>query len=175
MRREKEEEDNHVRSSQEHFISLPYSKKASGRVKDPAPIEKNDQYIETKVKPNFGKILYSDIEDNDEKKTEFNDDLDEIDMNANDLNANDFAKGHPIEAEDLDKGKDFAKQKKKVLYSDKSESSVDEMMEDTPSNYNIPNGRLDGKSMGIKSILMFAKKQGIHLPQGHTPNQEKQA
>jgi len=53
-----------------------------------------------------------------------------------------------------------------VLYSDKSESSVDEMMEDTPSNYNIPNGRLDGKSMGIKSILLFAKKQGYNIPLG---------
>jgi hypothetical protein len=57
-----------------------------------------------------------------------------------------------------------------VLYSDKSESSVDEMMEDTPSNYNIPNGRLDGKSMGIKSVLMYANKLGLHLPVGGTPN-----
>jgi hypothetical protein len=45
------------------------------------------------------------------------------------------------------------KMKKKVLYSDKSESSIDEMMEDTPSNYNIPNGRLDGKSIGIKGVV----------------------
>ena len=59
-----------------------------------------------------------------------------------------------IVAEDLDKDKDFVKNKKinkKVLYSDKSESSIDEMMEDTPSNYNIPNGRLDGKSLGLKA------------------------
>lgn len=33
--------------------------------------------------------------------------------------------------------------KKKILYSDKSESSVEEGMADTPSNYNIPNGRFD--------------------------------
>lgn len=52
------------------------------------------------------------------------------------------------------------KQKKAIIYSDKSESSVDEMMADTPSNYNIPNGRLDGKSLGLKAILMHAKKMG---------------
>lgn len=34
------------------------------------------------------------------------------------------------------------------------------MMADTPSNYNIPNGRLDGKSLGLKAILMHAKKVG---------------
>ena len=34
------------------------------------------------------------------------------------------------------------------------------MMADTPSNYNIPNGRLDGKSLGLKAILMHAKKMG---------------
>jgi len=53
------------------------------------------------------------------------------------------------------------KRVKQVLYSDKSESSVDEMMADTPSNYNIANGRLEGKSMGLKAILLFAKNQGI--------------
>jgi hypothetical protein len=31
-----------------------------------------------------------------------------------------------------------------LLYSDKSESSVDELMHDTPSNYNQANGRLQG-------------------------------
>lgn len=31
------------------------------------------------------------------------------------------------------------------------------MMDDTPSNYNAANGRLEGKSMGLKAILMFAK------------------
>jgi len=36
-------------------------------------------------------------------------------------------------------------------------------MEDTPSNYNIPNGRLDGKSLGLKAILLHAKKQGLNL------------
>ena len=37
------------------------------------------------------------------------------------------------------------------------------MMDDTPSNYNIANGRLEGKSMGLKAILMFAKNQGVQL------------
>jgi hypothetical protein len=37
------------------------------------------------------------------------------------------------------------------------------MMEDTPSNYNIPNGRLDGKSLGLKALLLQAKKQGINI------------
>ena len=37
------------------------------------------------------------------------------------------------------------------------------MMEDTPSNYNIANGRLEGKSMGLKAILLFAKNQGVNL------------
>jgi len=36
-------------------------------------------------------------------------------------------------------------------------------MEDTPSNYNIANGRLEGKSMGLKAILLYAKNQGINL------------
>jgi hypothetical protein len=52
------------------------------------------------------------------------------------------------------------KKKKTIIYSDKSESSVDEMMADTPSNYNIPNGRLDGKSMGLKAVMMGVKKLG---------------
>ena len=67
---------------------------------------------------------------------------------------------------------------KQVLYSDKSESSVDEMMQDTPSNYNVANGRLEGKSMGLKAILLFAKNQGVSLggmqqtgPGGQTLNQ----
>lgn len=45
-----------------------------------------------------------------------------------------------------------------VIYSDKSESSIDEMMGDTPSNYNLANGRLDGKSLGLKAILLHAQK-----------------
>jgi len=49
-----------------------------------------------------------------------------------------------------------------VFYSDKSESSVEELMEDTPSNYNIPNGRLDGKSQGF----MFGRKSQL---QGGSP------
>lgn len=36
-------------------------------------------------------------------------------------------------------------------------------MQDTPSNYNIANGRLEGKSMGLKAILLFAKNQGVNL------------
>jgi hypothetical protein len=36
------------------------------------------------------------------------------------------------------------------------------MMGDTPSNYNIPNGRYEGKSMGLKAILLFTKNQGIY-------------
>ena len=43
-----------------------------------------------------------------------------------------------------------------IIYSDKSESSIDDMMGDTHSNYNIPNGRLDGKSLGLKAILLHA-------------------
>lgn len=58
---------------------------------------------------------------------------------------------------------------KQVLYSDKSESSVDDMMEDTPSNYNIANGRLEGKSMGLKAIILYAKHQGIHLGEQTQP------
>jgi len=37
------------------------------------------------------------------------------------------------------------------------------MMQDTPSNYNVANGRLEGKSMGLKAILLFAKNQGVNL------------
>jgi hypothetical protein len=55
-----------------------------------------------------------------------------------------------------------------VIYSDKSESSVDDMMDDTPSNYNIANGRLNGKSMGLKGILLHAKNMGIRI--GDTDN-----
>ena len=40
------------------------------------------------------------------------------------------------------------------------------MMEDTPSNYNIANGRLEGKSMGLKAILLYAKNQGVQLGTG---------
>jgi len=50
------------------------------------------------------------------------------------------------------------RKKKTIIYSDKSESSVDEMMADTPSNYNIPNGRLDGKSLGLKAVMANVKK-----------------
>lgn len=33
------------------------------------------------------------------------------------------------------------------------------MMGDTPSNYNLANGRMDGKSLGLKAILLHAQKQ----------------
>jgi len=46
---------------------------------------------------------------------------------------------------------------KTILYSDKSETSVEEMMDDTPSNYNIQNGRFEGKSLGLKALLLHAK------------------
>jgi hypothetical protein len=36
-------------------------------------------------------------------------------------------------------------------------------MDDTPSNYNLANGRIDGKSMGLKAILLYAKKQGVQV------------
>jgi hypothetical protein len=62
-----------------------------------------------------------------------------------------------VEEEDEDNRPSARRRIKQVLYSDKSESSVDDMMEDTPSNYNIANGRLEGKSMGLKAILLFAK------------------
>lgn len=46
---------------------------------------------------------------------------------------------------------------KTILYSDKSETSVEDMMDDTPSNYNIQNGRFEGKSLGLKALLLHAK------------------
>jgi hypothetical protein len=48
-------------------------------------------------------------------------------------------------------------------------------MEDTPSNYNIPNGRLDGRSLGLKVILLQEKKRGRkanHPPQGSSDQQQ---
>jgi hypothetical protein len=47
--------------------------------------------------------------------------------------------------------------KKQILYSDKSESSVDDLMGDTPSNYNVLNGRLDGISAGLKQLVNKGK------------------
>lgn len=46
----------------------------------------------------------------------------------------------------------------KIYYSDKSESSVEDLMDETPSNYNIPNGRLDGKSIGYRFGPKKSKK-----------------
>ena len=45
---------------------------------------------------------------------------------------------------------------KRILYSDKSETSVEAMMDDTPSNYNLQNGRFEGKSLGLKSLILNA-------------------
>jgi len=44
------------------------------------------------------------------------------------------------------------------------------MMDDTPSNYNIPNGRIDGKSLGIKAMLppQNRKKGGQSLGSPNT-------
>lgn len=46
-------------------------------------------------------------------------------------------------------------------------------MEDTPSNYNIPNGRLDGKSLGLKAIFMHAQKMGMKIPEGQMQKLEE--
>lgn len=46
---------------------------------------------------------------------------------------------------------------KTILYSDKSETSVEDLMDETPSNYNIQNGRFEGKSLGLKAMLLHAK------------------
>jgi putative cell wall-binding protein len=56
--------------------------------------------------------------------------------------------------------KPLATKIKKILYSDKSESSIDEMMEDTPSNYNIPNGRLDGRTLDMKKLQAKERVRG---------------
>lgn len=48
-----------------------------------------------------------------------------------------------------------------ILFSDKSESSVEEMMEDTPSNYNVMNGRLDEESQGLRSLMYKALNKKI--------------
>jgi len=54
------------------------------------------------------------------------------------------------------------------LYSDKSETSVEELMDDTPSNYNIQNGRFEGKSLGLKALLLHAKNQTTSAVNQHT-------
>ena len=44
--------------------------------------------------------------------------------------------------------------KAKVLYSDKSpQSSIDPRMDDTPSNYNIANGRKDQISKKMTNLI----------------------
>ena len=50
------------------------------------------------------------------------------------------------------------KQQTSIVYSDKSESSIESMMEDTPSNYNILNGRLDEASRGLRSAAATVTK-----------------
>ena len=37
------------------------------------------------------------------------------------------------------------------------------MMGETPSYYNIPNGRVEGISKGLKGILQQYKKEGVKL------------
>ncbi len=48
------------------------------------------------------------------------------------------------------------KPKTMIIFSDKSESSVEDLMEDTPSNYNVLNGRLDEDSKGLRSVMYKA-------------------
>ncbi len=48
-----------------------------------------------------------------------------------------------------------------ILFSDKSESSVEDLMEDTPSNYNVLNGRLDEDSQGLRGMLYKALNKKI--------------
>ena len=43
-----------------------------------------------------------------------------------------------------------------IIFSDKSESSVEDLMEDTPSNYNLLNGRLDEDSRGLRTVMYKA-------------------
>jgi hypothetical protein len=57
--------------------------------------------------------------------------------------------------------KDDIKPKTKILFSDKSESSVEDLMEDTPSNYNVMNGRLEEDSKGLRSIMYKAISKKI--------------
>lgn len=57
--------------------------------------------------------------------------------------------------------KDDIKPKTKIIFSDKSESSVEDLMEDTPSNYNVLNGRLDEDSQGLRSIQYKALSKKI--------------
>ena len=57
--------------------------------------------------------------------------------------------------------KDDIKPKTKIIFSDKSESSVEDLMEDTPSNYNVLNGRLDEDSKGLRSIQYKALSKKI--------------
>eukprot|EP00347_Sterkiella_histriomuscorum_P015240 403357777 len=51
----------------------------------------------------------------------------------------------------------------KIYYSDKSESSIEDLMDETPTTYNLANGRLDGKSMGYR----FGKNV---LSKGNSPD-----
>lgn len=56
--------------------------------------------------------------------------------------------------------------KTKIIYSDKSESSVEEAMEDTPSNYNLLNGRLDKEDPTIPNKLQkYFYKSGMLIAQ----------
>jgi len=43
-----------------------------------------------------------------------------------------------------------ARKEAQIFYSDKSESSVEQAMGETPSNYNLENMRFEGKSTGLQ-------------------------
>lgn len=62
--------------------------------------------------------------------------------------------------------------KKQILYSDRSESSIEALMDDTPSNYNIPNGRLAGKSLGIKAMQLQAQNDKLSRQDAGVVNQK---
>ena len=59
-----------------------------------------------------------------------------------------------VDHDPFNKGDAKLKKGKTVLYSDKSETSVEDFMDDTPSNYNIPTGKVDANSLGLKAILL---------------------
>ena len=68
-----------------------------------------------------------------------------------------------VEEEDIKDyvNNDDIKPKTKIIFSDKSESSVEDLMEDTPSNYNVLNDRLDEDSQGLRSIQYKALSKKI--------------
>ena len=67
----------------------------------------------------------------------------------------------------------------KVYYSNKSESSIEDLMDDTPSNYNAMNGRLDQKIQlsGFKqnknNLLGNSKNKLVNLTSKNDVNLRK--